>query len=306
MTWALFTTQLLNGFQLGVLLFLFSAGLTLVFGIMNFVNLAHGSLYMMGAYFAAAAFNWSQSFLLATIGCVVGTLLLGFILERLVFTGLYVRDHLDQVLTTFGLILLFNEIVRFIWGPAPLYINVPEALAGTVDLFGVSYPSYRLLIIGVGLAVSLGLYLLIHRTRAGMLIRASASGPGMIAALGVNIKLLNSLVVALGAAIAGLAGVMAAPISSVQPGIGEPILIIALVVIVTGGVGSIKGAFYGSLIIGMVDTIGRAFLPLILREIFERSLAQTIGRATASILVFLFMAVVLAMRPQGLFPVKHG
>jgi branched-chain amino acid transport system permease protein len=209
-------------------------------------------------------------------------------------------------LTTFGLILLFNEIVRFIWGPAPLYINIPEALVGTVDLFGVSYPSYRLVIIGVGLAVSLGLYLLIHRTRAGMLIRASASGPGMIAALGVNIKLLNSLVVALGAAIAGLAGVMAAPISSVQPGIGEPILIVALVVIVTGGVGSIKGAFYGSLIIGMVDTIGRAFLPLILREIFERSLAQTVGRATASILIFLFMAVVLAMRPQGLFPVKHG
>jgi branched-chain amino acid transport system permease protein len=173
MTSALFITQLLNGFQLGVLLFLFSAGLTLIFGIMNFVNLAHGSLYMMGAYFAAAAFNWSHSFTIAAVCCVAGTFLLGFVLERLVFAGLYMRDHLDQVLTTFGLILLFNEVVRFIWGPSPLYINVPDALAGTVELFGLPYPSYRFLIIVVGLAVSLGLYLLIHQTRAGMLIRAS-------------------------------------------------------------------------------------------------------------------------------------
>jgi branched-chain amino acid transport system permease protein len=304
MSWSLFFAQLLNGFQLGVLLFLLSAGLTLVLGIMNFVNLAHGSFYMMGAYFAAAIFGATGSFLAAAVVAILATLLLGLLLERLVLAKLYARDHLYQVLATFGLILILNEVVRGVWGQAPIFMNVPDALSGTVDLFGLPYPSYRFAIIAVGLLVGAALYLVIHRI--GMLIRAGASDGPMVAALGVNIKLLNSLVFGVGAALAGLAGLMAGPILSVQPGMGEPILILTLVVIVTGGVGSIRGAFYGALIVGIVDTIGRAFLPTVLREIFERTVAQAAGPAIASMLIYLLMAGVLAARPQGLFPVKHG
>jgi branched-chain amino acid transport system permease protein len=306
MTWSLFFTQALNGLQLGVLLFLLSAGLTLVFGIMNFVNLSHGSLYMMGAYFAAAAGNWSRSFIVAGVAAAAGTLLLGVIVERVALARLYHRDHLDQVLATFGLILFFNEMVRIIWGPASVYMNVPEALSGPVKVFELPYSSYRFAIIGVGIVVGIGLYLLIHRTRVGMLIRASATNRTMVMALGVNIRLLNTLVFGLGAALAGLAGLMAAPIFAVQSGMGEPILILTLVVIVTGGIGSIRGAFYGAMIVGVVDTIGRAFLPGILREFLERSMAQAAGPAIASMLIYLLMAAVLAFRPQGLFPVRHG
>jgi branched-chain amino acid transport system permease protein len=307
MTLGLLLTQLLNGIQLGVLLFLLASGLTLVFGIMSFVNLAHGSLYMMGAYFAAAAFNaFDNSFLAAALIGVPATLLLGLAIERLLLTTLYRRDHLDQVLATFGLILFFNELVRFIWGPSSVYMNVPQALSGTVDLFGMAYPSYRFLIIAVGLAVGLGLYLVIHRTRVGMLIRAGAANAEMVSALGVNIKGLNSVVFALGAGLAGLAGLMAGPIVSVQSGMGEPVLILTLVVIVTGGIGSIRGAFYGALIVGIVDTVGRVFLPALLREFLERSVAQAAGPAIASMLIYLLMAAVLALKPAGLFPVKHG
>lgn len=307
MTTSLFFTQLLNGVQLGVLLFLLSAGLTLVFGIMNFVNLTHGSLYMMGAYFAAAGYNaFDNSFLAAALFAVPGTLLLGALVERIALATLYTRDHLDQVLATFGLILFFNEVVRVIWGPASVYMNVPTWLTGTVDLFGLPYPSYRFAIIAVGLGVGAGLHIVIHRTRVGMLIRAGASNPDMVSALGVDIKGLNRLVFALGAGLAGLAGLMAGPIVSVQSGMGEPILILTLVVIVTGGIGSIRGAFYGALIVGIVDTVGRAFLPALLREFLERSMAQAAGPAVASILIYLLMATVLALRPQGLFPVRHG
>ena len=307
MTTGLLLTQLLNGLQLGILLFLLASGLTLVFGIMSFVNLAHGSLYMMGAYFAAAAYNaFGGSFLAAALVAVPGTLLLGLLIERLLLTTLYRRDHLDQVLATFGLILFFNELVRAIWGPASVYMNVPQALTGTIDLFGLPYPSYRFAIIAVGLAVGLALYVVIHRTRVGMLIRAGASNADMVSALGVDIKGLNSVVFALGAGLAGLAGLMAGPIVSVQSGMGEPILILTLVVIVTGGIGSIRGAFYGALIVGIVDTVGRVFLPLLLREVLERSVAQAAGPAVASMLIYLLMAVVLAFKPAGLFPVKHG
>ena len=307
MTTSLALTQLLNGLQLGVLLFLLASGLTLVFGIMNFVNLMHGSLYMMGAYFAAAAYNATDgSFLAAALVAVPATLLLGLLVERLLLTTLYQRDHLDQVLATFGLILFFNELVRAIWGPSSVYMNTPQWLSGTVELFGLPYPAYRFAIIAVGLVVGAGLYLVIHRTRVGMLIRAGASNPDMVSALGVNIKGLNSVVFALGAALAGLAGLMAGPIVSVQSGMGEPILILTLVVIVTGGIGSIRGAFYGALIVGTVDTVGRAFLPALLREFLERSIAQAAGPAIASMLIYLLMAAVLALRPQGLFPVKHG
>ena len=306
MTTGLFFVQALNGLQLGVLLFLLAAGLTLVFGIMNFVNLAHGSLYMMGAYFGAATFNATGSFVLAAIVAVPATMLLGVVVERVALIRLYHRDHLDQVLATFGLILFFNELVRIVWGPGAQFMSPPEALSGSVEFAGLRYPAYRFAIIAVGLAVAAGLYVLIHRTRVGMLIRAGATHPDIVAALGVNVRRLNTLVFGLGAGLAGLAGVMAGPILAVQPGMGEPILILTLVVIVTGGIGSIRGAFYGALIVGTVDTIGRAFLPTILREFLERSLAQAAGPAIASMLIYVLMAVVLAIRPQGLFPVRHG
>jgi branched-chain amino acid transport system permease protein len=223
-----------------------------------------------------------------------------------VLNKLYARDHLYQVLATFGLILILNEVVRYIWGTSSIFMNVPDALSGTVNLFGLPYPSYRFVIITVGLAVGVALYFVIHRTRVGMLIRAGATKPEMVSALGVNVGMLNMMVFGLGAALAGFAGWMAGPILSVQPGMGEPILILTLVVIVTGGIGSIRGAFYGALIVGIVDTIGRAFLPTLLREVFERTVAQAAGPAIASMLIYLLMAVVLAVRPQGLFPVKHG
>ena len=305
MSWELALVQGLNGLQYGVLLFLLAAGLTLVLGIMNFVNLAHASLYMMGAYLGAAAFAKTGSFLVAGVAAVLGTLAIGLIVERTTLLAFYARDHLDQVLATFGLILFFNELVRVIWGPQSVYMRPPAGFTGTVDVFGVVYPSYRFLVIGAGLAVAAALYVLIHHTRVGMLIRAGASNPRMVAVLGVNIRLLNMLIAGLGAALAGLSGLMAAPILAVQPGMGDNVLIVVLVVIVIGGIGSIRGAFYGALIVGVVDTVGRVYLPLLLRQTAERSVADAAGPALASMLIFLFMAAVLAFRPQGLFPARR-
>ena len=306
MSATLLFAQLLNGLQFGVLLFLLAAGLTLVFGIMSFVNLAHGSLYMVGAYVAATVFNATGSFSLAVLSALVGTMLLGFCLEWVAVSRLYQRDHLDHVLATFGLVLFFNELARMIWGPQPYFVQVPESLSGSVDLLGFSYPSYRFAIIAVGLLVAIGSYVLIHKTRIGMLIRAGAVNPKMVAALGVNIGLLNALLFALGAMLAGLAGAMAGPILSVQSGMGEPVLITTLVVIVIGGIGSVGGAFYAALIVGVIDTLGRAFLPTVLRQVTERSFADAAGPALASMLVYLLMATILAWRPQGLFPAKRG
>jgi branched-chain amino acid transport system permease protein len=306
MTTSLLLAQLLNGLQYGVLLFLLAAGLTLVFGIMSFVNLAHGSLYMMGAYAAAITFNTTGSFALAIAAAIAATALLGLVLEWVVVSRLYRRDHLDHVLATFGLVLFFNELARMIWGPQPYFVQVPEFLGGTLELFGFSYPAYRFAIIAVGLLVAIGSYLLIHKTRLGMLIRAGASNPTMVAALGINIRLLNGLLFALGAMLAGVAGAMAGPILSVQSGMGEPVLITTLVVIVIGGIGSVSGAFHAALIVGTVDTLGRAFLPSLLRQVTERSFADAAGPALASMLVYLLMAVVLAWRPEGLFPAKRG
>ncbi|UUZ71133.1 branched-chain amino acid ABC transporter permease [Polaromonas sp. P1(28)-8] len=306
MSTSLFFAQLLNGLQYGVLLFLLAAGLTLVFGIMSFVNLAHGSLYMMGAYAAATAFNVTDSFTVAILAALIVTMLIGLLLEWVAVSRLYQRDHLDHVLATFGLVLFFNELARMIWGPQPYYVQVPAFLNGTVNLFGFTYPSYRFMIIVVGLLVAVGSYVLIHKTRIGMLIRAGAVNPKMVAALGVNIRRLNSMLFALGAMLAGLAGAMAGPILSVQSGMGEPVLITTLVVIVIGGIGSVGGAFYAALIVGIVDTVGRAFLPTVLRQVTERSFADAAGPALASMLVYLLMAVVLAWRPQGLFPANRG
>ena len=302
----LYITQTLNGLQLGVLLFLLAAGLTLVFGIMNFVNLAHGSLYMMGAYFAATAANASGSFIVGGLVAVPLTMALGVLVERIALAGLFERDHLDQVLATFGLVLFFNELVRIIWGASPVYSQTPSALSGTVDFLGFSYSSYRFAIIAVGLLVALFLYWLITRTRVGMQIRAGATHPQIVAALGVNIRLLNTLIFGLGAALAGLAGLMAGPILSVQAGMGEAFLIQTLVVIIIGGIGSIRGAFLGALIVGVVDSVGRTFLPIWMAKLMEPTLAQAAGPALASMLIYLLMAVVLAFKPEGLFPVRHS
>jgi len=297
--------QLLNGLQYGVLLFLLAAGLTLVFGIMSFVNLAHGSLYMMGAYFAASAFAYTNSFGLAVAAAMGGSLLLGLALEFIAVARLYRRDHLDHVLATFGLVLFFNELVRMVWGSQPVFLQVPDFLDGAVDIFGFTYPAYRFAIIVVGLLVAVGSWLLINKTRIGMLIRAGAVNPAMVSALGVNIRLLNAMLFAVGAMLAGLAGAMAGPILSVQSGMGESVLITTLVVIVIGGIGSVTGAFYAALIVGIVDTMGRVFLPFMLRQVTERSFADAAGPALASMLVYLLMAVVLAWRPQGLFPANR-
>jgi branched-chain amino acid transport system permease protein len=306
MSATLLLAQLLNGLQYGVLLFLLAAGLTLVFGIMSFVNLAHGSLYMIGAYAGAVAYNATGSFALSLLAAATSTLALGFLLEWAAVARLYRRDHLDHVLATFGMVMFFNEMVRIVWGPQPFFVQVPEVLAGTVDLFGFSYPSYRFAIITAGLVVAVLCWLLIQKTRIGMLIRAGAQNPAMVGALGVNIRLLNAMLFAAGAMLAGLAGAMAGPILSVQSGMGDGVLITTLVVIVIGGIGSVSGAFYASLIVGLVDTLGRAFLPMLLRQVAERSVADAAGPALASMSVYVLMAVVLALRPQGLFPAKRG
>ena len=299
--------QILNGVQLGLLLFLLAAGLTLVFGIMDLVNLAHGSLYMMGAYFAATFVGWTGSFVLGLLLALPAAFLLGIVLERVALSTLYARDHLDQVLATFGLILFFNELVRLVWGPGGRTIPLPAALNGTVTLLpGLNYPIYRLIVIVVGAAVAFFLYWLVAKTRLGMRIRAGASNREMIGALGVDIRLLYTLVFGLGAAFAALAGIMAAPITTAQIGMGESILIIALVVIVIGGIGSIRGAFVAALLVGMIDTMGRAFLPEALRAVMSAPAANTLAPALASMLIYLLMALILFLRPEGLFPARRG
>lgn len=306
MTASLLIAQLLNGLQYGVMLFLLAAGLTLVFGIMSFVNLAHGSLYMLGAYAAAVVGGHTGSFGLGVLAAVATGLVVGMVLEWVAVSRLYRRDHLDHVLATFGLVLFFNEVVRMIWGPQPVFVSLPESLSGTVDLFGFTYPTYRFLIIVVGLLVAAGSQWLIHKTRVGMLIRAGSVNPQMVGALGVNIRLLNAMLFALGAALAALAGAMAGPILSVQSGMGEPVLITTLVVIVIGGIGSVHGALYAGIIVGLVDTLGRTFLPMIIREFADRETANAAGPALASMSIYLLMAIVLAWKPQGLFPAHKG
>jgi len=294
--------QLLNGLQYGVMLFLMAAGLTLVFGIMNLVNLAHGSLYMVGAYLAVAATRWTGNYALGVLLALAGTLVIGMLVALIALRRLYERDHLDQVLATFGLILFFNEAISMLWGRSALYASIPSWLQGQVKLFGgSSYPVYRLAVLAVGLAVALLLWYVVTRTRLGMLIRAGASNRAMVSALGVNIKLLYTVVFGFGAALAGLAGLMAGPIYAVQPGMGEMILIQVFVVIVIGGIGSVRGALVGAIVVGIVDTLGRAFLKPMLATLISPTAAENAGPALASMLIYLLMAAVLAIKPAGLF-----
>lgn len=299
-----FLEQIFNGLGYGFMLFLLAAGLTLVFGIMDTLNLAHGSLFMVGGYVSATVHTQSGSFITAVLVAVVVTVLLALLLEALLVRRLYGRDHLSQVLATFGIVLIADDLVKFIWGPSPIMAPTPELLSGPVDLPGLPYPSYRLLILAAGLAVAAGLYLLVNHSRLGMLVRAGASNRAMAEFMGVRVSRVFAIVFALGAALAALAGALMGPISAVAIGMGEAILIPALVVIVIGGIGSVRGAFVASLLVGLVDTAGRAFLPLLLRELLPPALAADAGPAIASIAMYMLMAGVLVFKPSGLFPAR--
>ncbi|MCZ8260900.1 MAG: branched-chain amino acid ABC transporter permease [Beijerinckiaceae bacterium] len=297
--------QTLNGLQLGVLLFLIAAGLTLVFGVMDFINLAHGVQYMIGAYLAAMFTAMTGNFFLGLALALPSALAFGLLLEFLIFRHLYDRDHLDQVLATFGIILFLNQAVKVVWGAAPLSVPIPDALSGSIRLMdGLLYPVYRLAIIGSGLAIAVLLGILVSRTRIGMLVRAGASNAPMVSALGVDIGKLFMVVFGFGAMLAGFAGAMVAPILSVEPGMGDNLLILTFVVIVIGGIGSVRGAFIAAILVGLVDTLGRVFGPMLLRALMDPSAASQAGRALAPMLTYILMAAILFFRPAGLFPAK--
>jgi branched-chain amino acid transport system permease protein len=302
MTLALTLEQLLNGIQFGVMLFLMASGLTLIFGVMGLINLAHGSLYMIGAFVCAYVTGITGSFWLGLLAGTLGAAIMGVIVEVLVIRRLYQRDHLDQVLATFALILILSEGTALVFGSQPLWLDIPSVLKGSIELGSVVYPVYRILIIIVGVLVALGLYLLISRTRIGMRIRAGENDREMIGALGVNISVLYTFVFAVGAALAGLAGSLVGALQSVEVGMGEPVLILAFVVIVIGGIGSIKGALIGAMLVGIVDTLGRVLLPSFFQWFMEPSAAASVGSALASMLIYLLMAIILAIKPKGLFP----
>lgn len=307
MTSVLFFEQALNGLQHGVMLFLMAAGLTLIFGIMNMINLAHGSLYMVGAYVTASVAGASDSFVIGVLAGMTAAGLTGAVLELLALRRLYARDHLDQVLATFGVILTFNELTKIIWGAQALFMTTPSWLSGTVEIIpGVPYPAYRLFIIGVGLVVAVLLRHLIVKTRLGMLIRAGATNREMVGALGVDIDRLYTVVFGIGAMLAGLAGAMAGPVLAIEVGMGERILILTFVVIIIGGIGSVRGALVGALLVGMVDTFGRAFMPLIMRSFLEPAAADSIGASISSVSIYILMALVLMLRPRGLFQAYGG
>ncbi len=302
MDWNLLITQLLNGLQLGLLLFLLASGLTLIFGIMDFINLSHGSFYMIGAYFCGTVVAYTGSFVAGVLFGLVGMFIVGALVERLIVSKLYRADHLDHVLVTFGLILIFDTLVHLIWGSQGMAIPLPDILNGQITLGTLVLPTYRLVIIVAGLAVAAILYFMVTRTRLGMLIRAGASNRTMVEALGVNINRLFLFVFALGAAMAGLAGMLIAPITEASIGMGNDIIIIAFVVVIVGGIGSIKGAFYAALIIGLMDTLSRSYLDVLMQLMMSVTYAETAAPAISAMLVYILMAAVLAFRPQGLFP----
>lgn len=297
--------QLLNGLQFGLMLFLLAAGLTLVFGIMDLINLAHGSLYMMGAYLIATIAAASGSFWLGLVAGIAATAVLGLVLEKTIIQRFYKRDHLSQVMGTFAILLMANEAVRMIWGPQPLQLSPPAALAGPVELWpGFFYPAYRLFIIAMGLLVAAVLYVLITRTRIGMQVRAGASNREMALAMGANVHWLFSGLFVFGAVLCALAGGLLGPLLSVQVGMGESILILAFVVVVIGGIGSIRGALLGALLVGLVDTAGRTLIPVLFRQLMAPDIAASAGPAVASILIYVLMAAVLFFKPSGLFPAR--
>ncbi|WP_156136158.1 branched-chain amino acid ABC transporter permease, partial [Delftia sp. ZNC0008] len=277
--------------QFGLMLFLIAAGLTLVFGIMDIMNLAHGSLYMAGAYVAAETLQRTGSFTAAVLVAAVATGVAGVVLELVLIRRLAVRDHLAQVLGSYAVILIANDLVKMVWGPAPVMLNMPAALSGPVQLLpDLMYPAYRLMIIVFGLAAALGLYWFVTRTRAGVLVRAGASNRQMATLMGVRVPLLFLGVFTLGAMLAAVAGALLGPITSVQVGMGEDILILVLVCIVIGGIGSIRGALVGALLVGMVDTAGRAFLPMLLRQVLSPAVASSVGPTLAAISIYVLMA----------------
>ncbi len=303
----LFVIQALNGLQFGILLFLVAAGLTLVFGVMDFINLAHGVQYMVGAYLAVTFAQLTGGFFTGLLLALPGAFAFGLLLEFLIFRHLYDRDHLDQVLATFGVILILHEGVKILWGAAPISIPIPDVIAGSVPVLGnLRYPIYRLLIIAAGIAVAIGLYVLVQNTRTGMLLRAGATNAAMVSVLGVDIRRLFMIVFGLGAMLAGFAGAMVAPILSVEPNMGDGILILTFVVIVIGGIGSIRGAFIAAILVGLVDTMGRSFGPILLKALLEPSAASQVGRTITPMLIYILMATVLFFRPAGLFPDGHS
>lgn len=305
MSTTLFLILCLNGLQYGMLLFLISAGLTLVFGVMGFINLAHGVQYMVGAYLLFAFTALTGNFMLSVLLSLLAALFFGLVLEYLVFRHLYTRSHLDQVLATFGIIIFLNELAKVIFGPATLSISLPEFLAGSIQLTEqLRYPIYRLVTIGIGILVALALFVTVKYTRIGMLIRAGATTPEMVSALGVNIQQLFMIVFGVGAMLAGFAGVIAAPIYAVEPGMGDNMLIVAFVVIIIGGIGSVGGAFIAALLVGLIDTLGRSLATEILSLAFTPSFANQIGPALASMLIYILMAAILIFRPRGLLPAK--
>ncbi len=298
----LFIEQILNGVQLGVMLFLMAAGLTLVFGVMGLINLAHGSLYMVGAFAAAAVAASTGSFLLGVVASIVAAAVAGVLIEMLVIRRLYGRDHLDQVLATFALILIFSEGTRMVFGSFPLYLQIPPALAGPITLpGGIEYPLFRLTLIVIGLIVAFALYLLITKTRLGIQIQAGEEDREMISALGIDISKLYTFVFALGAALAGLSGALVGTLQSVEVGMGEPVLITAFVVIVIGGIGSIQGALIGAILVGLTQTLGAFLLPSLSITLFG---SPDTGQVLSSMLIYILMALVLLFRPQGLMGVK--
>ncbi len=302
---ALLFIQMFNGLQLGLLLFLVASGLTLVFGILDFVNLAHGGLYMIGAFICASFTFLTGSFVWAVLLALPVTAIVGIVIERTVIRHLYARDHLDHVLGTFGLILVLDTSTHLIWGPAGVAVPLPAWMDGRLELFdGVVVPTFRLLIIGTGLTIAAGLFWLVNYTRLGMLIRAGASNRTMVSALGIDIQTLFSLVFALGAVLAGLAGMLISPITEASIGMGNEIIITAFVVIIIGGIGSMKGAFIAAIIIGLIDTMGRSFLDDLFKIVMSTEAAETSAPAVSAMLIYILMALILALRPQGLFPPK--
>ena len=302
---SLFLVQSLNGLQFGILLFLIAAGLTLVFGVMGFINLAHGVQYMIGAYLTFMFFQWTTNYFVALMLGLIVALAIGLACEILIFRHLYALDHLDQVLATFGIILFVNEAVKVIWGPSSLILPPPDILSWSFEIIeGLQYPVYRLAVIAVGIAVAVGLYFAVFRTRVGMLIRAGATHPEMVSALGVDIKRLFMIVFGFGAMLAGFAGAIAAPMFSLEPNMGDDLLITVFVVIIIGGIGSIRGAFIAAVLVGLLDTLGRAVATDLLKLVFDASAANQIGPALSSMLIYILMAAILFFKPEGLFPAR--